>query len=86
MANTRTEDIKAFIEGPEIQGKIREDGGDIRFVGRRGYRVEVCMKAACATCPSGERTVRHFVEPKLRDRFSEKITVKAQFEKPYFRG
>jgi len=77
--------VKAFIEGEEIRGRIRQDGGDIRFEGMKGVHVSVCLGAACASCPSASRLVEHFVGPKLRERFGETLSVTARKEKPYFR-
>jgi len=76
--------IKEFIEGEAIRGRIREDGGDIACEGVRDTTVLVCLKAACASCPSGSRTVKHFVEPKVKALFGGQWTVQARLEKPYF--
>ena len=80
----RMEEIRDYIEGPDIQGRIRQDGGDIRFDRMEGDTVWVAMSAACATCPAGRRTVKHFVEPRLRRRFSAKLTVRARLVKHYY--
>ncbi|HOX40440.1 MAG TPA: NifU family protein [Candidatus Brocadiia bacterium] len=79
-------EIREFIEGDEIRGRIREDGGDIIFDAVEGEVVRVCMTAACATCPAGRRTVRHFVERKLREKFSPALAVEARYVKHYYRS
>jgi len=76
-------EIRAFVDG-ELRDAIREDGGDIAFEGFKGRTVCVRMGGACSVCPSGQRTVKHFVEKRLRERFSPRLVVEARFEKPYF--
>ena len=76
--------VKAYIEGDEIRSRIREDGGDIGFEGMEGNNVRVCLSGLCSQCPCGWRTVKHFVERKVRERFSDKIVVEARFQRPYF--
>ena len=78
-----TEAIRACVEG-ELRDAIREDGGDIAFERLEGRTVHVRMGALCSLCPSGPRTVQHFVERRLRDRFGPDIAVEARFVKPYF--
>jgi len=78
-------EVQSFIEGDEIRGKMRQDGGDIAFERLQGTRVFVCLKAACSSCPSASRVIEHFVERKLRERFGPSWTVDARREKPYFR-
>jgi len=80
----RAEVVREFIEGREVRGLIREDGGDIRFDRLQGNTVHVCMTAACSTCPAGPRTVKHFVERTVRERFSKDMIVVARFVKPYY--
>lgn len=76
--------VRDYVEGPEIQGRIREDGGDIRFDRLEGDTVHVVMTAACAACPARKRTIRHFVEPALRRKFSRKLSVQASYRKHYY--
>ena len=78
--------MKAFVEGPSVQGKIREDGGDIRFDGIEGRTVRITMTAACADCPASALTVTHFIEPAMRARFGQAFSVEARFKKPYFKA
>jgi len=75
--------IRAFVEG-ELRDAIREDGGDIAFERFAGTTVFVRMGALCSICPSGPRTVKHFVERRLRERFARDLAVQARFVKPYF--
>ena len=76
-------DIRAFIEG-EMRDAIREDGGDIAFERLEGTAVHVRMGGLCSFCPSGPRTAKHFVERRLRERFSPDLVVQPRFVKPYF--
>ena len=76
-------DIRAFIDG-EIRDAIREDGGDIAFERLEGTAVHVRMGGVCSFCPSGPRTAKHFVERRLRERFSPDLVVQPRFVKPYF--
>ena len=80
------DEIQAFIEGEEIRGRIREDGGDIGFDDLKGKTVHITMGAACADCPSGSRTVNQFVEKRVRHAFGDDLQVVARFVKPYFKG
>jgi len=75
--------IQALIEG-EMRDAVREDGGDIAFEGLEGKTVRVRMGAVCAICPSGPRTVKHYVERLLRERIDPDLVVDARFVKPYF--
>ena len=75
--------LKEFVEG-ELRPAIREDGGDIAFEGLDGRVVRVRMGALCSLCPSGPRTVKHFVERRIRERFGPDLVVAARFVKPYF--
>ena len=77
------EAIRAFVEG-ELRDAIREDGGDIAFERLDGHTVRIRMGALCSICPSGPRTAKHFVERRLRERFSPELVVEARFVKPYF--
>ena len=90
MRRTSDQDLalamKGFIEGPSVQGKIREDGGDLRFEGLEGHAVRITMTAACADCPASALTVRHFIEPAMRARFGKAFSVEARFKKPYFKA
>ena len=79
----RADAIRAFIEG-ELRDAIREDGGDIAFERLAGTTVHVRMGGVCSVCPSGPRTVEHFVQRRLRERFGPDIVVRARFVKPYF--
>ena len=79
----RADGIRAFIEG-ELRDAIREDGGDIAFERLDGHTVCIRMGGVCSFCPSGPRTVKHFVERKLRERFSSDLVVEARFVRPYF--
>jgi len=78
-----SEVVQLFVEG-ELRDAIREDGGDITFESISGNMVRVRMGALCSICPAASKTVKHFVERKLRERFSKNIVVEARFVKPYF--
>ncbi|MFW6163820.1 MAG: NifU family protein [Planctomycetota bacterium] len=75
--------VRAVIED-ELRPAIREDGGDIAFDRLEGKTVHVTLGALCSLCPSGPRTVEHFVQRRLRERFGPDLTVEARFVKPYF--
>ena len=77
------DEVRALVEG-EVRDAIREDGGDIAFERLEGHTVFVRMGALCSICPSGQRTVKHFVEKRLRERLAPDLTVEARFVKPYF--
>jgi Fe-S cluster biogenesis protein NfuA len=75
--------VRDLIEG-EMRDAIRQDGGDIAFEGLDGRTVRVRMGALCSICPSGPRTVKHYVERTLQERISRDLVVEARFVKPYF--
>ena len=75
--------VQNLIEG-EVRDAIRQDGGDIAFEGLVGHTVRVRMGALCSICPSGPRTVKHYVERTLQERISPDLVVEARFVKPYF--
>ena len=60
----------------EIAPALMRDGGDIELVDINGDEVLVTLKGACASCPSSKRTLADFVTEKLRERVSDKITVR----------
>jgi NifU-like protein len=75
--------VRDLVEG-EMRDAIRQDGGDIAFEGMDGHIVRVRMGALCSICPSGPRTVKHYVERTLQERISPDLVVEARFVKPYF--
>jgi NifU-like protein len=75
--------VRDLVEG-EMRDAIRQDGGDIAFEGLDGHTVRVRMGALCSICPSGPRTVKHYVERTLQERISPDLVVEARFVKPYF--
>jgi len=83
MKAATMDSIQAYIE-KEIRPAIREDGGELEFVGIAGDVVHVRMAGACATCPSRLRTLRHFIEPQVRAQFGRRWSVTATFAKPYY--
>ncbi|NQT53541.1 NifU family protein [bacterium] len=74
---------RALVDG-EIQHAIREDGGDIAFERLDGHTVHVRMGGVCCVCPSGPRTVKLFVERRLREDVDPRLVVEARFVKPYY--
>lgn len=51
----------------EIRPSLKQDGGDIELVDVIGNRVLVATRGMCATCQSSDRTLKLFVESKLRE-------------------
>jgi NifU-like protein len=51
----------------EIRPSLRQDGGDIELMDVVGNRVLVATRGACASCQASERTIKLFVETKLRE-------------------
>ncbi len=58
--------IEETIE-TEIRPSLRHDGGDIELIDVVGNRVLVATRGACASCQASERTLKFFVEEKLRE-------------------
>ena len=82
-SRTHASSIRKFVEG-ELREAIRADGGDVAFEGMDGHTVRVRMGALCSLCPSAPRTAKHFVERRLREKFSADIIVEARIVRPYF--
>lgn len=51
----------------EIRPSLKLDGGDIELIDVVGNRVLVATRGACASCQASNRTLKHFVEAKLRE-------------------
>jgi len=51
----------------EIRPSLKLDGGDIELVDVIGNRVLVATRGMCASCQAADRTLKFFVETKLRE-------------------
>jgi NifU-like protein len=51
----------------EIRPSLKQDGGDIELVDVIGNRVLVATRGACAACQASDRTLKFFVETKLKE-------------------
>jgi NifU-like protein len=51
----------------EIRPSLKLDGGDIELVDVIGNRVQVALRGTCASCQAANRTLKDFVETKLRE-------------------
>lgn len=51
----------------EIRPSLKLDGGDIELVDVIGNRVLVATRGTCASCQAADRTLKFFVETKLRE-------------------
>ncbi len=51
----------------EIRPALKQDGGDIELVDVVGNRVLVATRGACAACQASDRTLKFFVESKLKE-------------------
>jgi len=51
----------------EIRPSLKLDGGDIELIDVVGNRVLVATRGACASCQASNRTLKFFVETKLRE-------------------
>jgi NFU1 iron-sulfur cluster scaffold homolog, mitochondrial len=75
--------LRRFIE-EDLGGVISADGGTLEWIGLSGNTVSVRLTGACAACPCRHKTVRQFIEPRVKERFGKKFTVDAQITKPYY--
>ena len=54
----------------EIRPSLRKDGGDVELIDVIGNRVLVAKRGVCSTCKVSEKTLKNFIEPKLRELIS----------------
>jgi NifU-like protein len=59
----------------EIRPSLRHDGGDIELIDVVGDRVLVATRGTCAACRAAERTLKGFVEVRLREMVSPELVV-----------
>ncbi|MHC1744188.1 MAG: Fe-S cluster assembly protein NifU [Syntrophobacteraceae bacterium] len=59
----------------EIRPSLKLDGGDIELIDVIGNRVLVATRGACASCQASNRTLKYFVEIKLRELVSPDLVV-----------
>ncbi len=64
----------------EIRPILKQDGGDLKLVDIVGNRVIVALMGTCARCKVSSVTLKNFVENKLREVVSPKITVEEEYE------
>lgn len=62
--------IKRILD-KEIRPVLQLDGGDIQFVGIEASTLYVRFKGACSGCPSSSATLKHGVETRIKEVFSE---------------
>lgn len=63
------------IINEDIRPTLQKDGGDIELVDIEGDIVYLKLAGACATCIAAHHTMKQFVEKKLQNKISSKITV-----------
>ena len=68
-APPRPEDVRAALD--VVRPGLLADGGNVELVsvGEDG-KVQLELQGACRNCPAQEMTLRHVVEPLLRERLS----------------
>ena len=59
----------------DIRPRLQQDGGDVELVDVDGAKVYVELLAMCKGCPSGQQTVKGFIERTLRDKVENDIHV-----------
>jgi NifU-like protein len=59
----------------EIRPSLKHDGGDIELIDVIGDRVLVAKRGTCAICNASEKTLKNFVQTKLRELVSPGLTV-----------
>lgn len=59
----------------DIRPRLQQDGGDIELVDVDGNKVYVELLAMCKGCPSGQQTVKGFIERTLREKVENDIHV-----------
>ena len=59
----------------DIRPRLQQDGGDIELVDVDGNKVYVQLLAMCKGCPSGQQTVKGFIERTLREKVGNDIHV-----------
>lgn len=63
------------ILNEEVRPALQKDGGDIELIDVDNDSVFIKLKGACATCMAAHMTMKKFVEQKLRNSISPKLTV-----------
>lgn len=68
--------VNAVLE--KIRPSIKEDGGDIKFLGIDfSGVVKIEFLGACIGCPSSTQTLHHGIERRLKERIPEVTGVEA---------
>lgn len=59
----------------DIRPRLKQDGGDIELVDVEGKTVYVALLAMCSECPSGQQTLKGFIEKMLREKVEPDLVV-----------
>lgn len=70
----RMQKIMQVLEN-DIRPRLEQDGGDLEFVDLDGKTVYVELLGMCKQCPSGQQTVKGFIEKVLREKVEQDLTV-----------
>ena len=65
----KPEDVRAALD--VLRPGLLADGGNVELVSVDGDgTVHIALQGACADCPAQEMTLRHMLEPQLRERLT----------------
>lgn len=59
----------------DIRPRLKQDGGDIELVDVEGKTVYVALLDMCSQCPSGQQTLKGFIEKMLREKVEPDLVV-----------
>ncbi len=75
LSNLKRMQMIMQVMEEDIRPRLQQDGGDIELVDVDGSKVYVQLLAMCKGCPSGQQTVKGFIERALREKVENDIHV-----------
>lgn len=76
LTNIKRFQLVTKVIDEEIRPALNKDGGDIELIDIDGHEVIVSLRGACVGCPSSGRTLKDFVERRLKDTVEPEISVR----------
>ncbi|WP_421904110.1 Fe-S cluster assembly protein NifU [Maridesulfovibrio sp.] len=76
LTNIKRFQLVTKVIDEEIRPALNKDGGDIELIDIDGHEVIVSLRGACVGCPSSGRTLKDFVERRLKETVEPEISVR----------
>ncbi|TIH14881.1 Fe-S cluster assembly protein NifU [Marinifilum sp. JC120] len=76
LTNIKRFQLVTKVIDEEIRPALNKDGGDIELIDIDGHEVIVSLRGACVGCPSSGRTLKDFVERRLKETVEPEIFVR----------